>query len=192
MGGAVMTSDDKAADLMREITRLAPLKKHRLATAMVDGSRRLSVPQATGILRVLRGCEDAIVAEPSGAVPDQPLPGLRSLRGVPAGWYATPSRTGSNDLDYWKVTIGTGEWEGCSFVRRALGGPTDKKMRTERVTNIQQRLALQAIHATGIEASQVLFASTVRRCIDCSILLTDETSRAYRRGPDCRAKRGIG
>lgn len=192
-------SSDEARELMAQIARIAPAKRHRLAADMVDGRRQLTVASARMVLEHLRKCPDlpgqaqAPAAVPPQAAPAQgrPLPRLEEFKDIPKGYYATPSATGSNDLDYWRVTKGKPgtQWEGYSFVRRVLGGGSGDDMRYVELTNIQQRLALQAITVTGIEQAQNSFADTLERCVDCGLFLTDADSRAARRGRVCRDKK---
>jgi hypothetical protein len=222
--GAVMT--DQASELMGQIARLAPTKRHRLAPAMVNGTRALSLEQARMVLTHLRKCDDmpgaarlqaaevsATVAtrqypqetpqddaqegrpqersqERSQARPQ--LPALRAFTGIPAGYYATVSRTGTNDLDFWRVRKGTkGDWAGTSFAERVLGGGEGAgKPRTVGLDNIHQRLALQAIEEAGVDEAKKVFADNMGHCSDCGLPLTDEVSRRFGKGPTCREKRG--
>lgn len=212
------------AELMAQIARLAPTKRHRLAPAMVNGTRPLSAEQAEMVLTHLRKCENmpgvaalhtpevraTVVTrqypqEEPQEVPRQErnpqarpqassqLPGIRAFKGlVPAGFYATPSATGSNDLDFWKVRLGKkgGQWEGVPFPVRVLGGGSGGELRTVDLENIQQRRALQAIVEAGIEPAKLLFAKHIGRCSECGLVLTDEVSRSFGKGPTCRAKSG--
>lgn len=200
-GTAAMTQD--MAAVMEEIRHLAATRKHSLAKNML-GTRSLAPVQAERILNHLRHCPPlegreapvpgpqavtGVPRETSGSVP----PGLTVFKGrIPAGYYATPSRTGSNDVDFWKVDVPSkGKWEGYSFVRRVLGGAAQagEEMRTEDLQNMQQRLALQAITELGLDESQMLFAEKLGRCGDCGRFLTDEVSRAHGKGPVCRNKK---
>lgn len=115
---------------------------------------------------------------------------------IPTGYYATPSLTGNQDLDFWKVDSPTeGKWAGYTFVKRVIGGHDDqdiprdskKKVSSERVIKATQREAIAAIMRMGIEASGELFSSELKYCRRCGIHLTDETSRAIGMGPTCRA-----
>jgi hypothetical protein len=115
---------------------------------------------------------------------------------IPTGYYATPSLTGNQDLDFWKVDSPTdGKWAGYTFVKRVIGGHDDqdiprdskKKVSSERVAKATQRNAIAAILKMGIEESGVLFSTELKYCRRCGIHLTDETSRAIGMGPTCRA-----
>jgi hypothetical protein len=117
---------------------------------------------------------------------------------VPAGYYATPSITGNNDLDFWKVDRPTeGKWAGYTFVRRVIGGHSDqnlprdskKRVKTDnrRLARVTQVAALEAIVKFGIEKSHELFGTELKFCRECGIHLTDELSRELGIGPVCRA-----
>lgn len=198
-------SSGEAQDLMAEIARIAPAKQHRLSADMVDGRRQLSIASARMTLEHLRRCPDKADVSPAaieaarGAQPrpgdtagaqDASLPRLESFKDIPKGYYATPSATGTNDLDFWRVRKGKPgtRWDGFSFAARILGGGDGSSMRTVNLSNIQQRLALQAIRLAGTEAAAMMFAAKIKRCRDCGLALTDEVSRAAGRGPDCRDK----
>jgi len=206
-----------ARELMDQIARLAPVKRHTLARYMVDGSRPLTVPQAEMVLAHLRKCDDvpgvAHLQAPGVSAtvvtrkypPDEPkasprepgdqqgasqLPVLASFKDIPAGFYATPSDS-SNDLDFWKVRKPSkGKWEGFAFPVRVLGGGSGGELRTVDLSNIQQRRALKAIREAGFDQAKKLFADHIGRCSECGLPLTDEVSRSYGKGPTCRAKRG--
>jgi hypothetical protein len=196
-GAAVM--DERVTKLMDDISKLAPRKVHHLARNMVDGSRPLTVPAALMVLQHLNGCPDKeaeAVPQPAEVPVSRETrltpPPMRAFAHLPAGYFATPRDEDSDVIDFWLVEPGKGKWEGMKFIRRVLGGAANdaqKKLRSERMENMQQRLAAQAIVDYGIEAAQVLFADKLERCMDCSTPLTDPISRAERRGPHCRAKR---
>lgn len=182
---------------MAEIRELARSRRHRMAPHML-GTRPLTTVQADLVLAKLRGCpslEDAPPAAPvvsRESAPSVPPPLAAFKDAVPAGYYATRRPDEPETIDYYKIDEGKkGKWAGYKFARRVLGGTSsgDRKLRTVEMTNMQQRLALQAITQAGIEDSQNLFADTLTRCKDCSSPLTDETSRAARLGPVCRNKK---
>lgn len=100
---------------------------------------------------------------------------------VPAGYYATTSRTGNNDLDFWCVQEGTGRWEGRTFVKRVIGGRPEVPVRGK-----EARTALETILADGPESAAVLYGRTIGRCYVCNRTLTDEESRRLGIGPVCR------
>lgn len=124
---------------------------------------------------------DALQQHPKTA---RPQANTTSLPDVPAGHYATASRTGNNDLDFWRVDRPTqGQWAGRTFVKRVIGGHED-----QRVNLTETRAALEAILAAGLEEASRAYGQSIGRCGRCNRSLTDETSRAYGIGPDCRSK----
>lgn len=105
-----------------------------------------------------------------------------SLPDVPAGFYAVPSRTGNNDLDFFRVDRPEdGKWAGYTFVKRVIGGHDD-----QRVRGTEMRLALEAILATGVDQARQTYGVEIGRCAICNRHLTDDESRAFGIGPTCR------
>ncbi len=119
-----------------------------------------------------------------GTTQRTPRPRVSDWPDVPAAWYATPSHTGSNDLDFWSVTHGKegGRWAGYVFVERVIGGRDNQRIRTD-----EQIVALEAIRKAGPEAAMALFGQELGKCGKCGRHLTDEVSRQYGIGPVCRA-----
>jgi hypothetical protein len=206
--------------LNARIAELAPVKRHKLSRHMVDGSQPLTVPAARMVVRHLEGCPDRSDARPAGDGPwttqtgrkltstdvdkladeaehgyDVPAerknpPPISSFLHLAAGYYATPSASGNNDYDFWRIDRPeTGKWAGRIFVKRIVGGGTGDDMQSFQLTNIQQRMACQAIVDYGPEQSRMLFAGKVGRCTDCGRMLTDQVSRDAGRGPTCRNKK---
>lgn len=99
---------------------------------------------------------------------------------VPEGHYATPSRTGTNDLDFWRVDRPEkGSWKGYTFVKRIIGGHPDTNVRGK-----EARQALEAIQAAGVEAARTRYGQEIGQCWKCNRSLTDELSRQLGIGPD--------
>jgi hypothetical protein len=204
---ATMSSDDVVSDLMAQIARIAPAKRHRLSADMVNGSRYLTEQAARKVLSHLAGCPDKAEvpaeaiqsaggtgrAAPRGGISAEPLPPLRAFADIPVGFYATPSLTGAQDLDFWKVTRGKDgtQWEGVPFAARVLGGGDGKNLRTERIGNIQQRIALRAIRDAGPDTAKRAFADKLKHCTECGLPLTDQVSRDAGMGPTCRDKKAV-
>jgi hypothetical protein len=141
-----------------------------------DGDRRLfSRNKISGLI------EDMLIerrSKPPKQVANSSMPE------IPEGRYATPSITGNNDLDFFKIDCPTeGRWAGYMFINRVVGGKPDMPVRGPHKAK-----ALQAILDFGIDKSQVLFGTELGQCWRCGRHLTDETSRALGIGPDCRAK----
>lgn len=103
---------------------------------------------------------------------------------VAQGYYAIASLTGNNDLDFFRVDRPTeGKWAGRTFVKRVIGGKADSP-----VWGSTARAALGAIIAAGERSAAQRYGQEIGRCGRCNRHLTDETSRAYGLGPDCRNK----
>lgn len=111
-------------------------------------------------------------------------PDARELPKVPKGYYATPSATGNNDLDFWFVDVveREGQWKGFRSVSRVIGGRSNV-----RVKGTTRRDALVAIEKAGYEAAGMRFAQELGRCYRCGKHLTDDLSRQLGIGPVCRA-----
>jgi hypothetical protein len=100
---------------------------------------------------------------------------------VPEGHYATPSRTGANDLDFWRIDRPTeGRWAGRVFVKRVIGGKADTPVRGAEAV-----AALQAITADHPHHAMVLYGQEIGRCGRCNRHLTDDASRQRGLGPEC-------
>jgi Family of unknown function (DUF6011) len=180
------TSDMSTTDIMREIAFLAPRKEHHLARDMVNGSRPLARQAAEMVLRNLRRCPDR---EPSETPQEKAAP-VVALDQIPIGYYATPSRTGANDLDFWKVEHEEdGKWAGWNFVKRVLGGGSEGQTRLVKIRMPEQRAALAAIAEQGTEESRMLYAVNMKRCTKCNRDLSDDLSRERGMGKDCWDKR---
>lgn len=108
----------------------------------------------------------------------------QNLPEVPEGYFAVPSRTGNNDLDFFSVDRPSeGRWAGYVFVKRVIGGHVDTPVRGS-----EARLALEAIVEYGIEEAGVLYGREIGRCYVCNRTLTDEVSREMGIGPTCRER----
>jgi len=148
--------------------------------AQLDRYGRLSPRQwecaADNMARSQRPAQPAQAAAPRD---EDPLPN------VPEGHYATLSRTGNNDLDFWRVDRpAEGTYAGRVFVKRVIGGKPDTNVRRAEV-----RQALEAIVAAGVDAAGALYGQTLGQCRTCNRHLTDETSRALGQGPECRSRK---
>lgn len=157
-----------------------------------------------GMLKFLKGGPKpigvafAIVAPAKPVAPRQVREGGKAKYDVPSGYYATPSLTGNNDLDFWKIERPTeGKWTGYTFVKRVIGGHDDtaiprasrKKVKSEKVNSrVTQEAALAKITEFGTQKAHELFGTELKFCRRCGIHLTDETSRSLGIGPDCRSK----
>jgi hypothetical protein len=98
---------------------------------------------------------------------------------VPAGRYALVHAEG---IKFYRVTKGKGRWEGRTFVE-AQASDDHYPIRNPESRN----LILAAIAEDRLAAEQ-LYGRELGKCSRCGRTLTDETSRAYGIGPECRKK----
>lgn len=206
---SITTTDAELDALLAEIRTLAAERVHKLAPSMLN--QRLTLVSAQKTAAHLRKCPLRAGVAPRGFLPVQPvafqrpadhsshtadaeaamadtatprIPLISTFTDIPAGYYATASRTGNNDLDFWRVDRPEdGKWAGRIFVKRVIGGKPDASQ-----TNMQSRIALLAIRTAGVERAGMKYASELGLCRDCNRTLTDEESRAAGRGPVCRSK----
>lgn len=140
-------------------------------TAMYMTGIRTSKAAASEAIKFLLSCEKAAM----------PQPQAESVS-VPAGYYAVPSATGNNDLDFFCVQVPTeGKWKGYSFVKRVVGGRPELS-----IQGPQARIVKERIQDAGVEEAAALYGKEIGRCGRCNRTLTDETSRALGIGPVCR------
>ena len=125
---------------------------------------------------------------PAAAAPTAPAakPARTNFSDIAQGYYATASKTGNNDLDFWFVKVPEdGKWKGYRFVKRVIGGHSP-----ERVHKSTQLAALHAIVEAGPALAGKRFADELGRCSNCGRHLTDELSRERGMGPDCYGRLG--
>jgi len=122
--------------------------------------------------------------KPAKVAVKQPLTNTTRYDEIPRGHYATKSLTGRNDLDFWRIDRPEqGAYAGRTFVKRIIGGKPD--MNVSRDTKFA---ALEAILEVGPEIAAIMYGQQLGRCSRCNRHLTDETSRLYGMGPECRSK----
>lgn len=186
----VLGSDLTGMQLSEKIAATAAGKYHKLAAYMVDGQHPVTPAAADSILNYLVRCPDK-ASRQEETVASAPAPRESRPRPVisdiPAGFYATPSATGNNDYDFWKVTVSK---KGFRSVKRVLGGGSSQLPALVEIQRQPMAAALGAILRAGIQASADLYADLESRCSDCGRQLTDEVSRQARKGPICREKNG--
>jgi hypothetical protein len=147
-----------------DIVKAEALKDRKVASALIQ--HLLTLPKLTGKVTT--------TVEPT----------LYAL--VPAGHYAVDSATGNNDTDFYRVDKPTdGRWAGRTFVKRVIGGKADTPVRGK-----EAEAALNRIVDAGVQEAALRYGKEIGRCCKCNRHLTDETSRAYGMGPDCRQKVG--
>jgi hypothetical protein len=114
----------------------------------------------------------------------------RSQDEVPEGHYATKSRTGRNDYDFWVVVLGKGKWQGRKFVNRIVGGKPD--WTGPRVSRNEADAAFRAILTEGVDVTGKRYGVEIGRCRYCNRALTEYASRTMGEGPDCADEHGHG
>lgn len=189
--GLVLGTEMSPRQMAERVAATAAGKQHRLAAYLVDGRHEINPAQYAGIMRHLEGCPDlgATREEDMGrarTVTDAEAVARATISDIPAGFYATPSRTGSNDLDFWKVRVS--EKSGFRSVARVVGGGDARTPRLIEIGKQEQRAALGAILRTGIREAQEEYADKEERCMKCGRQLTDDDSRARRMGDWCASK----
>jgi hypothetical protein len=105
-----------------------------------------------------------------------------TLASVPTGYYALPSATGNNDLDFFVVH----ESRGVKVVSRVIGGKADKRLGGTQARDVTARL--NALTDAEKREAMALFGREIGQCGMCGRHLTDETSRAHGLGSECRRK----
>lgn len=160
-------------DLLRQLER-EPLTFHEVANL----SRSAASDEITALLA-------EVAARPKPTKPTTASASASaSFRTIVAGYYAVPSLTGNNDLDFFRVDVPEeGRWAGYRFVKRIIGGRSG----AFHIAKATQVKALEAIAAEP-EKAALRFGQELGRCYRCGRTLTDETSRALGIGPDCRSR----
>ena len=148
-------------------------KQHRLdEPGMID---RMNAAGASDYISMALAQPKEVASKPADTTP---------MPKVPAGYYAIPSATGSNDLDFFTVDRPTeGKWAGRTFVNRVVGGNPDAP-----VYSAQARTVLERIIAYGVRKAMALYGQQIGKCGRCGRHLTDEDSRTVGLGPDCASK----
>lgn len=160
----------------KQLTFIGTLLTERAMTVNKDLLVGLSKREASDMIT-------SLIATPKPVAPTQVREASAKIE-VPAGYYATPSATGNNDLDFWRVDRPEdGKWQGYVFVKRILGGHEPR-----RISRPEQNKALEAIEDFGIQQAAEKFGQELGRCYRCGRSLTDETSRSLGIGPDCRSR----
>jgi len=105
---------------------------------------------------------------------------------VPDGRYAVHNDDQSvNDIAFYKVeNVTEGRWAGWTFVKQIVG-PNEQNL-----SKGQARRILAKITAMGLRESSQLFGRSTEKCGVCNTNLTNQESREYGIGPNCRAKLG--
>lgn len=104
------------------------------------------------------------------------------LSDIDRGYYAIPSLTGNNDLDFFFVHIKNGRKE----VLRVLGGQSPFRVSDGETKNIVK--ALNALSPLELSEAQARYGRELGVCGACGRHLTDEDSRARGLGSECAKK----
>lgn len=110
---------------------------------------------------------------------DECLPEPATLETIEFGYYALPSATGNNDLDFFFVSK-------SREIRRVLGGHAPLRISTTEVKQVVKRLT--ALTEEQVRDAHILYGQEIGSCGLCGRSLTDETSRARGLGSDCASK----
>jgi hypothetical protein len=108
-----------------------------------------------------------------------PVADRRDAQGVPAGRYAVEE---DGTLKFFRVTEGKGRWAGRTFLE--IQASDDRYA----VRNPERRAAILKTIAEDLLDAERRYGQELGKCSRCGRTLTDETSRAYGIGPDCRNK----
>ena len=104
---------------------------------------------------------------------------VRDANGVKPGRYAIVE---DGVTKFFRITEGKGRWAGRTFIEAQASDDHFPVRNPERRAEI-----LKAIATNPLEAEQ-RYGRELGKCSRCGRTLTDETSRAYGIGPDCRNK----
>jgi hypothetical protein len=99
---------------------------------------------------------------------------------VEAGRYAVRGTDGV--VKFYKIDKGRGRWEGSTFVS-VMASDEEHPVR-----NRTTRIGILAAILVDPDGARRLYGQEIGRCARCNRTLTDETSRAYGMGPECRSK----
>lgn len=105
-----------------------------------------------------------------------------ALENVDRGYYAIPSLTGNNDLDFFFVHFKGGRKE----VLRVLGGQSPFRVSDAETKTIVE--ALVALSPAELSEAQARYGRELGVCGACGRHLTDEVSRARGLGSECAKK----
>lgn len=105
---------------------------------------------------------------------------------VPAGRYAIDTQVHAvNGTAFYKVDRPTqGRWAGRVFVKQLIGG-NEQRLSQKQGLGIVARIA-----EAGAREASIRYGKEIGECGRCGITLTNDESRAYGIGPECRKKAG--
>lgn len=143
---------------------------------------RMTAAQARSAAQHLPAAQRAEVEAVVGSAPAPAKPARKGDPEVPAGRYAVHMDGDSNELSFFKVDKPEeGKWAGWTFVKH-LASDTEYPVKGARKYRV-----LEAI-AADIEGALATYGREIGACGMCGKTLTNDESRAYGIGPDCRKK----
>lgn len=104
-------------------------------------------------------------------------------------FFALPSHTGNNDLDFYSLTLSHRATGDLMVLKRILGGQTFDSCPVVRMSEAVRVIeTLKAMTTEESDDAMQAFAKNLGRCCICGRTLTDEASRARGMGADCAEK----
>lgn len=171
---ADMATDKQVAYLLKLAMQKRPEWVNTIgAEAVAERARKLTRKQASERLTALEQEADAHQSKQIG----------KPVEKVKAGHYAIPTTDGAvNSLAFYRVDIPTaGKWKGYTFVKRVIGGQPDANVPRAQAPGILARIAADPDAGPR-------YGWEIGRCCMCNRTLTNDESRAYGIGPECRTK----
>lgn len=110
------------------------------------------------------------------------LENAEELEIIERGYYAIPSITGNNDLDFFYVHVKNNRKE----ILRVLGGHSPTRMTNGETNKVAQ--VLLGLSPEELREAQALYGRELGVCGRCGRTLTDEASRAEGLGSECARK----
>jgi hypothetical protein len=101
-------------------------------------------------------------------------------------FFALPSHTGNNDLDFYSLTASHRATGDLMVLKRILGGQTFESCPVVRMSEAVRVIeTLKAMTTEESDDAMKAFADNLGRCCICGRTLTDEISRARGMGSEC-------
>ena len=111
-------------------------------------------------------------------------------------FFALPSHTGNNDLDFFALVVDRDGEFPSHVLRRILGGEfsTHGTSRSPIMSTVEAERVLEIVASMSVDQmidAQFAYASNLGRCSICNRTLTDDASRARGMGSECWSRWGI-
>lgn len=144
---------------------------------------------STGLEGVTRRAQERTKAQASAAIDKlMAMPTVGNAKqmkrgAVPAGYYAIPTQEGAvNSLAFYRVDVPEeGKWAGYTFVKLIIGGQDPTRVPKAQAAGILARIAADPMAGPR-------YGQEIGKCCRCNRTLTNDESRAYGIGPECRLK----